>query len=443
MSVRRRPMVLRPHGLVRFVGSKGRLVSIGVAVGSAAIFIALPFVTRLYGPSTIGTTGVLLAVAGVASPFVSLGINPSMKLAHRDSKWLLLRISVVSVLSMFVWLPILLLLLSSLGLVSDAPLLGWLALAIYMVLTFVAESGNALATRRFDMNAIALSRFLQGVSTAASQVFLGYLAPSVTSLLVAQSVGVGVASIAVLSRTLRRSDFRSTRGQQSPPDSASNHASRPGFHASATIGTFVRNVTLQAPVLIAAAFYPAAVVGQIVLAVRMASIPPSVLGVGRGLFLQAQASRLLRARSPGLRAATVEAVRDTAGLALLAYSVGFVCSFYFAPLLGGGFEEVGVYFRVLTPAFILQLASAPIVMILMLLARGGTYVTSMTIRSALGAGFGAVAAALGATPIVYLACLSLGLALGYLSSIALTVNACGKADETFRAAAGEDSLRAE
>lgn len=138
----------------------------GLAVGQLIIYACTPLVSRLYDPSAVGRGGVFLAATNVVGTIAALRFEAQLAASDEAmARWVTVRgaaaTALVSVLSIPVWTII----SSSL---AEGVLFG-LTCAAVAAIAFLTQWAARLAS----MNGVAVSKAVQGITQAGTQVGLG------------------------------------------------------------------------------------------------------------------------------------------------------------------------------------------------------------------------------------------------------------------------------
>jgi O-antigen/teichoic acid export membrane protein len=344
--------------------------------------IAIPLVARLYGAAAVGQAGVAIAVTAMLTPFFIFGTGELVQGAPADRAVRLLKewLTVCCAISFVVAIG--LALGFSFEWIDRQMLYLLTALFAQLLVTSALPIVIGVRTRFGHFSVIGKQRAITGIATASFQTALGFLWPSTTSLVTAQVLGT-LSGLTYL--TLGGPSLWSMRRRALDQPS---HRLPPGTvkqRIDALFGRLPQIAALQAPILIAGVFYSAASVGQVVLAVRLLSIPNTYLGIGRSYSFQHRVAEMVREKRAGISEALGRNSQAMWRVSLPVYGIVFVGSYFSTLLFGTEFTSLGSVIRVLTPSFLLQTVNAPLIPFLLIVGASATFRNAMLARLALSA----------------------------------------------------------
>lgn len=279
----------------RFVLADGLLthsakLGAGAAASLVIALVATPVLTRLYSPDAFGLLGVFSALLAVLS-LVSTGrYEQAIALPEHDADALAVarvarRIVLVTSLAAGLFLPF----RHRIADLLDRPDLAlWLwTVPAGMWLSGEIQVASAWAVRRSQYGRVAGARVAQAVAAVTLQLSLVFAGP------VALLSGV-LGGLAVQFGTLRRTGRgASAAGQQTIAGAAREHRRFPIYILPAAL---IDTLTLQLPAMLGAAWFGTAFVGFYTIAMRVLSLPATVMGGAFGQVFYQEFSR--RASQP-------------------------------------------------------------------------------------------------------------------------------------------------
>jgi len=133
------------------------------------------------------------------------------------------------------------------------------------------------------------------------------------------------------------------------------------FPMFSTIAVFFRELAVQFPTIILAVTYNSQVVGWFLLVQRIGGIPLSLIGTTINNVYMAEASELIRKNSGNLRELYWQTLKGVLLVALpflglLTFLAPWAVSF----ILGKGWEQVGLYLRLMSTMYFFQFLAIPV-----------------------------------------------------------------------------------
>lgn len=175
-------------GLGRLLASPSSKVAFGSVLGHTVSLLAMPIISRIYGPSAVGLFATCLAIATVAGSVISLRLERVLALPSNNRDAARLAMGGIGFAFLF----------SVLGsLIGVVAVLLWFDSSIPVVLgtsllTFFSAVGAILlqyAVRQRSYVTVAKRNGFQPCVTAAGQILLGIFGPGPLSLIMAASFG--------------------------------------------------------------------------------------------------------------------------------------------------------------------------------------------------------------------------------------------------------------
>lgn len=275
--------------------SRGMItLAAGNGTGRAIGLLAMPLLTRLYGPEDFGALSIFMALIAILAPLATLRYAMALPLPRQDGtamNLLVLSFAVMLAFSVVVGLSLWLAGGVLLGLVSMEILVPWWWLiALGMFGTALYELFTMWATRRRAYKVIAATNVTQSASGAFVKIALGFLAFMPMGLLWGQvlaRVGGVIALLRAFARDLRQ-NWRHVRWQRVRIVGLRYR----DFPIYRTPSQFLMNLAMQSPLLFVAALYGSETTGQLGLAISAISLPVALLGRTMASAFYAEAANI-------------------------------------------------------------------------------------------------------------------------------------------------------
>jgi O-antigen/teichoic acid export membrane protein len=240
----------------------------GSAVGQLALAASLPFVARLYSPSSVGIFAVMLAYSQVASIVVTGRLEVALPRLSVGRRWVAARLVLVvgGVLTPVAGWAVYA--LAGRSDVHEAVLAGVLVASLFLYNT---GSFALLAEERYST--VASLRIVNGVVTGAAQIVGGILLPEVWVLLLTYALG-NIAAILLALPSL----VRLHRSRDATAASVVLREERLGrFAASVGSGAVLSNLGLALPLVGVSLLFGEAAAGSFWLARRVLMVPTQLV----------------------------------------------------------------------------------------------------------------------------------------------------------------------
>jgi O-antigen/teichoic acid export membrane protein len=320
-------------------------VLVGSGLGFGINLLMTPVLARVFSPATFGQFSTIVAVGAAVVGISTLRLEVRAQSEPDDgvaAGQLNLAVICLLVCSSLVTL-----------IAGGAILLGGAASSWWLVGPIVAAGslqlvGTAVLVRQGKYRWLALANFLQGAGTGTVQAAMGWLRPSLQSLVLGFLV-----SRAVWLTTLGRS-----RHPSSPPlRQVWSMTRRYGAVAGTSAG--VNSIAGQVLILMTSMLYGNAQVGALAMGLRMLVAPLGVLAQAAASASVGEVGRILRVG--GQASAVVRhGMRDLFVVGLLPCGAAMALGPWLAPrVLGDEWADVGVLIACLAPGALFQFAVAP------------------------------------------------------------------------------------
>ena len=332
------------------------LVMVGGAAAAQLVpLLALPVVTRLYGPGAVGLQALFITLTTVAAVVATLRLDLATVLPERQERAYDIARAVLVVVGLVVTT---LLLVAAVAGGRMSSLLGapgglWLWLLAPMVLgAALTQMGVAFATRSKDFRQIAVVGVVHQVVLATVAIGLGLASAPLEGLVVAK---VCAQLVSVL--LLRRSGFVRVSAWLAASSWVGARGAVVRYRQFVVFNTpysLLGTVTRDAPVLLFAAMGSAAAVAYYALARTLTLAPATLVSAGLSQVFFREAVELRG--TPALSALALRLLRLGAFGTLPLFAVLTVFGdVLFAVALGERWRPAGVFVMVLAPAFWLGL----------------------------------------------------------------------------------------
>ena len=350
--------------VTRFLSTPSFLRSVGVLssgtlIGHVITAGALPVLTRLYEPEAFTVLAAYTAAMALVVAIVPLRWEIAIPLPDDDrDAGALAALAGLATIAGCLMVALILALSPNLavGIFGEtyADALAWLlpvgalAAATYSILQY-------WATRKKRFGTVAMTHATRAASGTATQVGLGAISGSPIGLVVGHAiysaVGVGslIRSLWTRDRDLLR-DFR-------PRLSVARRYWR--FPAFSLPETLLNKAGSEVPILLIAALGHPGEAGFLLVASRVMGVPMTLIGRSVSQVFLSEAGD--HARAGRLGVVTRTATRNLLLVAIpLLGSIGALAPIVFPLVLGEGWADAGTVLLMLTPWYILQLATSPV-----------------------------------------------------------------------------------
>ncbi len=342
-------------------------VLLGQVVGQLCLVAAVPVLTRLVVPAEMGLFQIAAAVAVVLQPAATLCHEFRIPVAEAPGAVAGLRRAGLAVLAATTALCV--------AVALGAWLLGAGGAAVVALtsgLLLLAYGGtvldNAVLIREERRSALAVRNLLSGVLGAGLQVAAG--------VLVGSAVALGAAVLAGRMVAIAVTRSRAPRGE---PDRV--HLSV--RDSLVTVGAqSIWVLSMQTMTLLTAPFFGVVAAGYVGLAQRIAGAPTGLVGQALAQVAQSLLAPHVRAPRGGLRRAVLRQMAVLGGGASVIAGVLIVAAPRWAgTLLGEQYAAVGTVTAVLAVPFALQITTAPLTPLLIMVDRQGVLFRLQVVRA--------------------------------------------------------------
>jgi O-antigen/teichoic acid export membrane protein len=369
-----------------FARSVAILMSGAVAAQGIAV-LAMPVLTRLYGPTEFGLLASYVAILTILLSVSTLSLNLAITLPESDDEAMHL-----VVLASAIGLAVVLVL--AVMIAVDGPGVAALVrqpgLEPYLWLLPVGLGASALyavlqswAARKKRFALVAQTRMTRAVAGFGTQIGMGIVHSTPLGLLLGHAIysGFGVGGLFL---SLWKNDRPLMRGVSLRGLGQSLRTYRK-FPLVTTPANLCNLVGIQLPILLIAAFVAPAEVGQVMIALQVLGLPMQLLGSAVTQVYLAEAPR--RAREGDLQRFTMKSMWSLfiTGAPILLL-IAILAPLTFPLLLGDEWGRSGVLISWMAPWFLLQFIASPISNLLYVTSRQGLALGLQVFGAALRAG---------------------------------------------------------
>ncbi len=359
------------------------LATLGTAISQGVLVAILPLLTRIYDPSDFAILAIYTSLIGLFVVVACGRFDLAIPLPESESDGLSLLILSLIIAAFFS---------SVLGLaywVAGEYLLDFFSLTEFQPYAWLVPLGVFLAacnlcleywfarTKRFGF--LATTKIARAVSGAGAQLGIGYISRWPAGLIVGQVVFSGVGALIQGVRLWLR--YRAALRQQSIADLKRLAREYSRFPLLSGPEAIFNKVGVHVPVLIIAALALGPEAGFLMLAMRILSVPVSLLGVSVQQVYLSEAPQQFREKN--LQSFTRKIQANLAKVGVLPLlTLGLLAPLLMESIFGAGWERAGWIILWLTPAYILQFVVSPISVAL--------HVVNRTAYASMLQGFGSI-----------------------------------------------------
>lgn len=395
------------------------LLSLATLTGQATVFLSLPIITRLYGPTTYGHYQSIYAAVTIVGVVAALRLERAIPIAEDEIKARAVAAAAYStaILTMGTLLLAAVLVPSFL-----ADLLGnpGIASSIWVIpVGGLLTSGYLVATqwaiRVQRHRPIALRNAAQPALTATVQVVAGFVSASLTSLNIGLLVGrlVGAATVAkALFAHTQPLSFWILRSQVL--------RYRHFIYASAP-SALLNSAALQLPVLMIGAFFGTSQAGFYGVSAMLTVAPVTLLASAMSQVMLGDVSERLRYGRGGVEALLRKNVLVMLAISTVLALVIFLAAPHLGRLLGSEWSSAQPYLSALCIVLVMRLPASAVSPAISALEWHGSQLLIDTLRVAAVVGVIVAASAVGWTPARAVFVMSLFVAATYGLAITLTL----------------------
>lgn len=326
------------------------LIAAGSTVGQLIVVLAMPCITRLYGPTELGLYALFSALVGLLATVVALHYELAIPLPKSDAqarlltKMAVLIVGGMGLLATSVIFTLGDVLFAHFG-TPELSAVGWLlpaslvASGMTTVLTY-----RAIRLKAYRLTAVG--KLLQGVVQPSAQMLYGLLGYGANGLIYGTLIGQCATVYALIQNGF---GFEICHGWRSHKAKFVALAAKyKNFPTISTPSSFINAAITQLPVLALAAWFDMRIVGLYALGVRILQVPMRFIGDSLSqVFFSMAADASRNGTLPDVVSKTWRVQTTFALHSFLPVSI--VAPELFANVFGQSWREAGVYTQLIMP----------------------------------------------------------------------------------------------
>ena len=350
----------------------------GTAIGQLIAILALPILTRLYGPEAFSALAVYVSILSMLTVVAGLCFEYAIPLPKSNRTAAALCVIALLSVICFTFLTVLVVLFFSdiLNLLTKQKIasflwfipLGVFAVGMYNVLQY-------WSTRQKKFSLIAKTRVTQSISGTAAKLGIGYVINvSPLGLIFGQLIAQGAGFLS-LGRSLVKNDWRVFR-QLKCAHLKKAFKKYNKFPKFTVLETYANVAGIQLPIMLIAYYSPTAEAGYLMIAMQLLAIPMSLIGSAVSQVYLAEGAE--RYRTGTLGVFTKNTIRNLAKIALAPLLLLAIIAPWLMPyILGEEWQRTGVLISWMSPWFFMQFIASPISIVLYIT---GEQITAMCLQ---------------------------------------------------------------
>lgn len=347
-----------------FVRQVSTLVG-GTAIGQLITILALPFMTRLYGPESFSVLAVYVSTLSLLTVVACLRLEIAIPLPKSDRIAAALCVLAIGSVLFFTVLSVLAVALapSIFNSLTDNKISQFLWLIPMGV--FAVGMYNALqywSTRNKKFGLISKTRITQSLTGTTIKLGAGYLFSGWTAGLVFGQLTAQGAGFISLGRSLIKYDWKIFKSLKKSHLWFALRRYK-NFPKYSTWEAFANTGGIQIPVILIAYYAAGAEAGFLMIAIQLLSAPMNLIGNAVAqVYLAEGAERYYKGELKQFTHKTILSLAKLAAFPLLFAAV--VSPFLMPYLLGSQWERTGILISWMAPWFFMQFITSPVSMAL-------------------------------------------------------------------------------
>ena len=352
----------------KFQSQGGFFKSVSVLVGGTAFaqalsVLVLPVITRLYSPENFALFAVYSSILGILAVATCLRFEIAIPIPEKDKD--ALSLFILAILSNIAFTSILVLVIflfqvQILDLIQQPKLKPFIWLIPIGV--FLAGLYNSLqywTTRNKQFSTIAKTRITQSITSSTAQIGGGYYGFGAIGLIVGQIINFSAGIVRLSINFWKQSKF--LFDQISIARLKENLKKYDKFPKYSTFEALAHIMAIELPVVIIAAVAIGPEAGYLVLAMKVMSIPITLIG---GAIAQVYLSHASEYYNKGeIRAYTLKIIKKIALLTIIPLVlIGVMAPFVFPIVFGNEWSRAGYMITWMIQWFTMQILSSPVSM---------------------------------------------------------------------------------
>lgn len=334
----------------------------GTIGGRIILLLALPFVTRLYGPDDFKLLAVFTALVSTVSVAACLRLEIAIPLAENDDDaanllaMALMSAAVASLIFVVICAVAPMSFAAWLGVEEIFPYLWLVAAGIFLTASYTALQFWATRHRRFG--AIARTRVTQASAGAATMLGMGWLGFAPVGLLLGNMLTLGAGGLSLVAQAWRDDQHKLRVISFANMGQALRHYRR--YPVFSTLEALANVASVQVPILIIAA-NSGSEAGQLFLAMQVMAMPMTLLGASVGQIYASRAADEFRNGTLHRFTVTMMKRLFLIGIGPLAFAA-LLGPMLFPVFFGAEWHRAGVIVAWIAPWMLLQLVVSPVSM---------------------------------------------------------------------------------
>ena len=254
-------------------------VMTGTTIAQAIPIAIMPILTRLYTPEEFGIFALYVAIASIFGVIATARYELAIMLPKKDSEaanLFNLSIIITFIISLFTLLFVFIFHQPLINLIGNPEIGKWLYfIPLTVLFTGLYQTLNYWSSRKKNFKRLAISRVVQGGSTASLQLGLNYVHNGATGLILGTIFGQAIAT-GIFAKMVRKEDknILKTAPKAELVESLKKYRKFPLF---STWGALLDNAALQMPVFILVRFFSSQTVGLFNLTFRALNLPMALI----------------------------------------------------------------------------------------------------------------------------------------------------------------------
>lgn len=335
----------------------------GTALGQLIAILALPILTRLYGPEAFSVLAVYTSILSLITVIACLRLEIAIPLPKSDRMAAALCVLAITSVIFFTLLTTVFIAIfpDIFNTLTDNKIshflwllpIGVLAIGLYNTLQY-------WSIRRKKFHLIAKTRITQSLSGTIIKLIVGIINSSWTAgLIIGQVISQGTGFIS-LSRSLLKNDWQLFK-KIKPAYLKATLKKHKNFPKYSTLEAFANVGGIQIPIILIAYYSADAEAGYLMVAMQLLSAPMSLIGNSVAqVYLSEGAERHHRGE---LRRFTIKTIINLTKIAFIPlFLIALLAPFLMPYFLGKDWQRTGYFISWMVPWFFMQFISSPISM---------------------------------------------------------------------------------
>lgn len=337
----------------------------GTALGQLIAILALPILTRLYGPEAFSVLAVYSSVLSLITVIACLRLEIAIPLPKSDRMAAALCVLAITSVIFFTLLTTVFIAIfpDIFNTLTDNKIshflwllpIGVLAIGLYNTLQY-------WSTRRKKFHLIAKTRITQSLSGTIIKLIVGIINSSWTAgLIIGQVISQGTGFIS-LSRSLLKNDWQLFK-KIKPAYLKATLKKYKNFPKYSTLEAFANVGGIQIPIILIAYYSADAEAGYLMVAMQLLSAPMSLIGNSVAQVYLSEGAE--RHHHGELRKFTIKTIINLAKISFIPlFLIALLAPFLMPYFLGEDWQRTGKLISWMAPWFFMQFITSPVSMAL-------------------------------------------------------------------------------